>query len=93
MSRTVSAPFAVADLRSAREAHFSRIDRLLFQRLYAGPLDPLIFTLDDGATVSGELKSIKRISQEQPSGVLGKIVLVTANGEIELDYKNIQNIS
>ena len=73
--------------------HFHFIDRRLFTRLYNGDLGPLIITLKDGRQMVGEVKGIARRRQLDGTQMIGRICLVTANGEVELDYATILDIA
>jgi hypothetical protein len=80
----------------AQSEHFAFIDSRLFARLHFGSLEPLVVVLKNGQKLVGEAKGIARGAvpgSGEPPQSRGTILLATGEGDIEVDYMTIVDIT
>lgn len=75
-------------------SEFTQIDRMLFNRLLWGSLDPVSFRLRDGRSLSGQPLGVHRSGaigslNEAPRG---RIDLDTADGPVSISYDDVVGI-
>ena len=75
-------------------SEFTQIDRLLFDRLLWGSLDPVSFRLRDGRSLTGQPSGVHRSGaigslNEAPKG---RIDIDTAGGPVSISYEDIVGI-
>jgi hypothetical protein len=77
------------------DADFTRVDQLLFDRLYRGALTPLVVHLKDGGTITGEVVRLSRLGAIGGRGTLlgGELCLAEGRDRITISYDQISDIS